>query len=253
MNASQSAITPAESWPPRSVPSDSHWRTSAAAPSSYASPEPPQSVTQQHRLTPSSPKHWNTVCVCVWERESVSVRVCERVSVSVRERVCLCVCVWERDRVSVCVCEKERECVCVCVCERERLSVSVCVCVCLCVCVCVCVCVWERVSVSVHVCECVCVCVCVCAVNMFWTDLLLRGNRNMRDEGLCSIFSLHLFSGFIIRLLKTDHEIRPMRGRSGEKSNKPSGTHGNVYLFINDSVNTLLLLLLGVFHASPDS
>ena len=51
-------------------------------------------------------------CVCVWERGTGSVNVCENIgivgidSTSERERGCMCVC--------MCVC------VCVCVCARAR-------------------------------------------------------------------------------------------------------------------------------------
>ncbi len=70
-------------------------------------------------------EHRSFRCVCVCERESVSVRVC------VRERVWVCMCVWVCVCVIECVCvwERERECVCVCVCVCERGRERVCVCV----------------------------------------------------------------------------------------------------------------------------
>ena len=52
--------------------------------------------------------------VCVCERETVCVNVCEHVCVSV------CVCETEKVCVSVCVREREAVCVCVCVCMGWR-------------------------------------------------------------------------------------------------------------------------------------
>ena len=90
-------------------------------------------------------------CVCMCERESVCVSVCDVQCACVCYSVCVCV--------RVCVCERDVQCVCVCH--------SVCVCVSLCVCVCVymsvCVCVWRAVCMFMSLCVCVCMCACVCA------------------------------------------------------------------------------------------
>ena len=104
------------------------------------------------------------VYACVWLRVCVSVRVCMYVWESVR------VCVCERERGYVCVreCVCARECEGVCVCERAWGSVHVwghfCVCVCECFCVCVsvyvrylCVSVYMCVVGGGDVCECLCV------------------------------------------------------------------------------------------------
>ena len=62
------------------------------------------------------------VCVCMWDRECVCMRVCE------------CVCMWDQECMRECMCVYARVCECMreCVCMRVWVYASVCVCVCTC-------------------------------------------------------------------------------------------------------------------------
>ena len=136
------------------------------------------------------------VCVCAYERESVSVwRVYERESVCVwvRESVCACVCVGVVDfPFFSAACWLECGCVCVCECVGMSVSVSVCEHVCACVCV-VHVLLWQQhaafsvrvcvyIWVSVSVCECVFECLC-CQCLSSSTACCLEEKYQIKEAG----------------------------------------------------------------------